>query len=105
MAEHALLKFDITDTFFARRGSWVLSEFLLEELAIVGNVQCEKLDPPHPSLIKRITVYCLSKGNKGPKNCGCTVLSENAKIVAKWPGKTLTSLERCRGFQPGGVLS
>ena len=32
-------------------------------------------------------------------------IEENAKIVAKWPGKTLTSLERCRGFQPGGVLS
>ena len=49
------------------------------------------------------TVYL--KGNKRPKNCGCAVLSENAKIVAKWPGKTLISLERCRGFQPGGVLS
>ena len=32
-------------------------------------------------------------------------IEENAKIVAKWPGKTLISLERCRGFQPGGVLS
>ena len=27
-------------------------------------------------------------------------IEENAKIVAKWPGKTLISLERCRGFQP-----
>ena len=32
-------------------------------------------------------------------------IEENAKIVAKWPGKTLISLERCRGFQPGEVLS
>ena len=32
-------------------------------------------------------------------------IEENAKIIAKWPGKTLISLERCRGFQPGGVLS
>ena len=28
-------------------------------------------------------------------------IEENAKIVAKWPGKTLISLERCReGFCP-----
>ena len=32
-------------------------------------------------------------------------IKENTKIVAKWPNKTLISLERCRGFQPGGVLS
>ena len=31
-------------------------------------------------------------------------IEENAKIAAKWPGKTLISLEKCRGFQPGGVL-
>ena len=43
-------------------GCAVLSEFSLEELAIVGNVQCEKLDPPHLSLIKHFTVYCLFKG-------------------------------------------
>ena len=29
-------------------GCAVLSEFSLEELAIVGNVQSDKLDPPHP---------------------------------------------------------
>ena len=32
-------------------------------------------------------------------------IEENAKMVGKWPGKTLISLERCKGFQPGGVLS
>ena len=28
-------------------------------------------------------------------------IEKNAKIVAKWPGKILITLERCRGFQPG----
>ena len=32
-------------------------------------------------------------------------IEENAKIVTNWPGKTLISLERCRGFPPGRVLS
>ena len=32
-------------------------------------------------------------------------IEENAKIVSKWPSNTLFSLDRCRGFQPGGVLS
>ena len=39
----------------------VLSEFSLEELAIVGNVPCEKLDPLHPKVWSNaslFTVYC-----------------------------------------------
>ena len=70
-------------------GCAVLSEFSLEELAIVEKVQCEKLGPPHPKVLSNASLFTVYfKGNKGSKNCGCAVLSENAKTVAKWPGKT-----------------
>ena len=72
---------------------------------IVRERRTESTSLSHPDLAgsSLFTVYL--KGNERPKNFGCAVLSENAKIVANWPSKTLINLERRRGFQPGGVLS